>query len=338
LATSQNKSIIYLAQGRASFVNQDIQYLEDEFDLTPYYFSGRSKWLVPLEIVKLFLFLLTRRKQDFLISFGGYHSFVATLVAKWKGARSFIILNGTDSVTIPEFHYGHLRKGLLKWCCKKSYQSATKLLPVSDSLIATTNNYAFDGRQLGLNAVFPQMGLNYRVIPNGFNLDFWSNDNQAKSNSILTVATANRIPHKGVDLIIEAASKMKNYTFSIAGIDHLENCPENVFCLGYLSLEELREVYSNHQYYLQLSIWEGFGCALCEAMLCGCIPIVSSVNILPEIVGNEMLVVSERSAEALVEKIKKINSSSFMNFADKIKERFPIEKRIALLKQEIAGE
>ena len=148
--------------------------------------------------------------------------------------------------------------------------------------------------------------------------------------SVLTVATASRIPHKGVDLILEVALLMKDYTFSVAGIERLEDCPENVICLGYLPLDELRQEYGRHQFYLQLSVWEGFGCALCEAMLCGCIPIVSNVNMLPEIVLDEDVVLHERSAKKLQQLLKAVAMKSLKknHFRSRIIERFHISRRI----------
>ena len=37
--------------------------------------------------------------------------------------------------------------------------------------------------------------------------------------------------------------------------------------------------------YAQLSFHEGFGCTVAEAMLCKCIPIVTMMGSLPEVVG-----------------------------------------------------
>jgi|OM-RGC.v1.007493298 Glycosyltransferase len=291
LATNNRKSLIYIAPTRATFVMQDIEALEKEFDLTSYFFSGKKKIWVPWEFLKLFLFLLLRKKQAYLISFGGYHSFIASLVAKIKGCKSYIILNGTDAVSIEEFDYGHLRKGLLRYCCKKSYQFADLLLPVSQSLLDTTNTYAFEGKKLGLSTVFPDHHWPYKIIPNGFDCSFWKPDIVARINkSVVTVASLNRINHKGVDLLLQLAERNADYTFSIVGIDHIKGVPQNVVFHGYLQPDELRKIYSSSQYYFQLSIWEGFGCALCEAMLCGCIPIVSDVNILSEIVDHKDLV------------------------------------------------
>ena len=70
-------------------------------------------------------------------------------------------------------------------------------------------------------------------------------------------------------------------------------------CLGRLNPKQLREYYSKSRFYLQLSNTEGFGVSLCEAMLCECIPIVSSVNMLPEIVGDTGFILETRDSSML---------------------------------------
>lgn len=325
------KSIIYIAPGKASFVMQDINCLSKELKVTPYFFEVKSKVLVPFLMLKLVFFLLLRPKQDYLISFGGYHSFVATLVAKWKGVRAFIILNGTDSVSIPDLKYGHLRGGVLRYCCHKSYQWASKLLPVSESLMQTTNQY-INGKELplGLLNEFTDLRTPFMIIPNGFDGAFWQTKKTKKTMSFVTVATRNRIEHKGVDLMLSLARLHPEWTFSIVGIESLDELPDNVNCLGYLPPEQLREVYANHTYYFQLSLWEGFGCALCEAMLCGCIPLVSDVNVLPKIVGDSSLVLDERDVGLLEKLVMAASESSHQGelFRDRILKNYPIELRI----------
>ena len=153
-------------------MRQDLRHLRSIWRVWSCFFRVKSRLLVPVYMLRLFFTLLFKSRSDYLITFGGYHSYVATLVAKLKGVNAFIILNGADSASIPDFNYGYLRKRWLKYCCQRSYRWATRLLPVSDSLMATTNHYAFDAMPLGLRAVFPKEKWDYTVIPNGFDFDF----------------------------------------------------------------------------------------------------------------------------------------------------------------------
>ena len=63
--------------------------------------------------------------------------------------------------------------------------------------------------------------------------------------------------------------------------------------------EELIDIFSSCEFYLQLSMAEGFPNSLCEAMLCECIPIGSNVFSIPEIIGDSGFVLKNRSGDEL---------------------------------------
>jgi glycosyltransferase involved in cell wall biosynthesis len=63
--------------------------------------------------------------------------------------------------------------------------------------------------------------------------------------------------------------------------------------------EDLVLFYNAHQYYIQLSIAEGFPSAICEAMLCQCIPIGSTVGAIPDIVGDCGYLVEKRDDQEI---------------------------------------
>lgn len=331
-------SLIYIAPSRSSFVLLDIDNLSRQAKVTPYFFDVKHKILLPWYLTRLFLVLLFKPKQNVLISFGGYHSFVATLVARLKGVKSYIILNGVDSANLPEYQYGYLRGGAIGWFCEKSYQWATELLPVSESLMRTTAHYGFKTpKELGLKKEFPTQEFNYQVLPNGFDLDFWKPVSEKEVGSFLTVVgSSKRINLKGLDLILEVAPLFPECTFYVVGLDHIENKPENVTMLGYLNPDQLRDAYSKTQFYFQLSIWEAFGCALCEAMLCGCIPIGSSANMIPEIIGETGYLLEKKDVTKLKDVI--VNALAHMDkenmskaSRERIYEEYPIGKRISTL-------
>ena len=325
--------LTYIAPISSSFIFQDIDKLKKKADVTTYFFEVKRKATLPLRMLHLFLFLLLKGKSNYLISFGGYHSFTAVCAARVNRSKTYIILNGTDSADIPEFSYGLLRGGLIKWCCHYSYNNCTRLLPVSASLVETENTYAFKKpKKIGLNKSLPNNNFQYTVIPNGFDLNFWEPAKVEKElGSFLTVCSTGRYELKGVDLIFQVAAYFKNYIFYLAGVSHFKEAPENVHFLGYLNKEQLRSAYSKAQFYLQLSIWEGFGCSLCEAMLCECIPIVSNVNILPELAGDKGYILEKRSAERLKELINtavKSTEKDVSNLRDHITNNYTIDARI----------
>ena len=137
-----------------------------------------------------------------------------------------------------------------------------------------------------------------------------------------------------MDLIEEIASHFPACEFHVVGITEADfkSSNKNVFLHGRQSPEELRKYYNQCQFYFQLAASEAFGIALCEAMLCEAIPIGSSVNIIPQIIGDAGYVLDKRDPEKLKHLIDQILSeSTFKEQGRKgrasILERFPIELR-----------
>lgn len=298
-----------------SFVQQDIIFLSNRFDLTIDSYNWKRKELAPIFLVQqFFTILINIHKMDMLlVHFGGYWSFFPGLLGKLFQKPVYIILHGTDCAAIPELNYGSLRIPLLKWFCKKSYDWATRLLPVSHSLVNSGND--FFQREIiiknGFLHYFPYLKTPYTVIPNGFDPEFWKpNQNIAKNpNTFLAVLSTEQYMLKGGDLIMELAKRFPDCIFKIAGMNKPELfnlTTENVRFLGNLNPEKLKAEYQKVSYYFQLSVFEGFGCALCEAMLCGCTPIGSKVNIIPEIIGETGYILEHRDINLLEKMIRKI--------------------------------
>ena len=96
-----------------------------------------------------------------------------------------------------------------------------------------------------------------------------------------------------------------------------------------------------NNYDLQLSNTEGFGVSLCEAMLCECIPIVSSVNMLPEIVGDTGFILETRDSSKLSGLINEAINCNFDLFSKKarlkIKNNYYMQKRKSSLIKELTS-
>jgi len=111
---------------------------------------------------------------------------------------------------------------------------------------------------------------------------------------------------KGADLIFEMALRFPAFRFTIVGDTEgmvYPPVPKNVELIRSVPYEDLPGFYASHTYYMQLSMWEGFPSAPCEAMLCGCVPIVSNVAALPEIAGKTGYVLSRKDLDELEELI-----------------------------------
>lgn len=327
-----------------SFVLQDIAILSEKHNLIINTYNWRIKEFAPFYMIMQFFHVLAYINQVsfVLVHFGGYWSFFPSLLGKIFRKPVFIVLHGTDCASIPELNYGSLRISLLKWFCERSYDWASMLLPVSDSLVQSSNDFYQAGKQLpnGFLHHFPFLKTPYRVIPNGFDLEFWQTDGEIIKNgkTFMAVMSAEQYILKGGDMITEIAKRMQDCTFYIAGMQEPSalQVPRNLTFLGKISSSEIRKYYQKSDFYFQLSIFEGFGCALCESMLCGCYPIGSIVNNIPEIIGETGTLLQKREINFLEKKIKLMldltkGEKQNLNPRERIINAYSLENRKKLL-------
>ena len=288
--------ILYIYPSASSFVKNDIAILSKKYNIITNSYSWDKKFFVPFYLLHQFFFLIfnIRSIKNIIISFGGYWSLLPSIIGKLVNTPVFIILNGTDCASIPSLNYGSLRKSLLRTACELSYKYASALLPVSSSLIKTKNTYysnsKSDETNQGYKYFFPKISTKSIIINNGVDSAFWKRLPYIKKEpkSFISVFSESQFVLKGGDLILKISKKFPDCSFYIVGSKQpiLTEEYKNVHFLGKLSPKELKQYYNKSRFHFQLSIFEGFGMALCEAMLCECVPIGSSVNIIPDIIGD----------------------------------------------------
>lgn len=310
--TLSRPKLIFIAPAKSSFVLSDIAILSDKYQVIQGQYNWYKKEYLILNLIRqLFLLIFNLgSSKKVVVSFAGYWSVLPTFLGKLFKTPVYIILHGTECANLPEFNYGSLRKKWLRAAIGYSLNNATKLLPVSSSLISTKTVLS-SGKtsNQGFMHHFHSLNTPYQVIHNALDGEYWQqkeSENKVRKNVCAVFSEAQFIL-KGGDIILEAAKLLPSYNFLIAGMTAQTltvDVPDNVRFLGKLSREELRNVFLSSIYHVQISAYEGFGLALCEAMLCGCIPIVSAANILPEIVGETGFVLEERTSEGLITAIR----------------------------------
>ncbi|MFH2143871.1 MAG: glycosyltransferase family 4 protein [Bacteroidota bacterium] len=314
--------------------------------VTPHH-NWVKKIMLPFIFIRQFFFLLANLKKSkaVFIMFGGYWSYLPALMGKWFKTPVFIILGGTDCVSFPSINYGSYRKVFLKRFIKWSYKLCTELIPVHESLVISNNIY-FDSDKFpkqGYLHFFPKINTSYRVIYNGFDTKYWKSAlKQKRTNSFVTVApisSLQRFKLKGVDVIFELARKFSNCSFTIIGMsDDLKSSlieiPENVIIYGFLNSDDFKEILAEHEFYLQLSLTEGFPNSLCEGMLCECIPVGSHVGAIPYIISDTGFVLKKYDLNLIKNEFSKIFNLSdierkklAINARERIINNFDISRR-----------
>ncbi len=318
----KSTNILYIYTERRSFVQADLQLLQQRYNVRSYHFKTAPKSLTPWSFIRQFFYLLIAGwKYDTLVCFfAGYHSVLPSWFARWTGKRCIIFLGGTDCFYYPSFGYGNFTR---KWYARATCYSAhhaSMLVPVSANLVESHSAYyTVDSGVQGIYHWCKPLKTPHQVIALEYNATTFSpREVERKPNSFITVAfgiAGTSFIRKGIDKMLMLATHFPGCTFTIIGCHKEEfpvSVPSNVVLVPPVLYHELPEHYSRHEFYLQLSIAEGFPSAICEAMLCGCIPIGSDVAAIPAIIGEAGFIVVKREDQHILDTVARA-----MAFPDK---------------------
>lgn len=316
--------ILFVHQGLQSFVRKDLDILQEAHEVRSIEFKGNVAGFVG----NLCYLWQGVGWCDLTFSwFGKPHAFFAVLFSKMLRKKAVVVAGGDDVARMPEIKYGMFCFWWKRWCPKLVFNHADIVLTVSDNNTSETV----------VNAkVNPK---NIKRVYHGFDTVKFMNRALKKEDMVITIGNVSweYLKRKGVELFTRAASCLPDIPFYIIGewkddsIKYLNNiATSNVHFLGRLPIEKLMTFMSRTKVYVQISLHEGFGCSLAEAMLCECIPVVSRNAAIPEVVGDVGIYVEELTPEQLAKKIKyalSLPDEYGKKARNRIIEYFPLEKR-----------
>jgi glycosyltransferase involved in cell wall biosynthesis len=334
--------ILYTYPVQTAFTDRDIEMIQPEMKIKALEFT-QSPVKLPFYFILQFFQLLWHlpATTQYLCFFGGYHSVLPVWFGKTFGKKCIIQAGGTDCINMPEIGYGNFRKRWLKKATVYSFKNCSLILPVAGALVE--QDYQYDPKispKQGLRNLIPGLTTPIKVVPNGFDTDFWKDLNKTRDPlSFISVATGTskttRAIIKGYDLIEKLAKKHPDWSFTLVGDPEYRSDNSNIRVLDKLSRPELRELYNSHQLYLQLSTSEGFPNALGEAMACGCIPIGSAVGAIPEIIGDAGAILKKKDLNLLEVELNEVFAADLpilrVKAADRILMKFNFSSRKNLL-------
>jgi len=348
------RKVLLVYTNYSSFVQADHEMLASFSEVSLYHYRPvKGAFSTLRELLRQLLFLITRRKRYdlILIWFADTHAYLPVSFGRWCKIKTAVVIGGFDAVSFPHLKYGlFCSNPVRQYFGKYVLRNANYLLPVDASLVENLNIYAdVTGKGIRQGIKTFVSGIRGRIIPTptGYDPERWKNNPAVpRKNSVVTVGSVNsglRWVLKGGDFLALVAREMPDTEFHIYGVSEKmiqdlkqEEMPENLSLHGFTLSGDLPDIYSRHAVYAQFSLSEGLPNALCEAMLCGCIPVGSHVNGIPEAIGDTRLITGKKEVQEAVCVIRAAQAISLIRtdrYRNRIMGLFPQERRKGVFRE-----
>ncbi len=283
--------VLLVAPAPSSFVRDDLDLLAERYDVVPFIFGVGKASALARGLARQARWLRGQRADLVVGWFADYHMALPTLWARRRVVPVAIAIGGYDAACIPALDYGVFCSRWRAPIARRVLRGASLLLPVAGALVESDNAFASAGRQ-GVRAHVPGLQTPVAVVPTGYDAAAWPAGPADRGARVVTAAlvTSDRTARiKGLDLLAAAARLLPGVAFEVVGVSpemaRRLVVPTNVALVPPVPRAALAEAYMRASVVLHVSRTEGLPNALCEAMLCGCVPVVSHVGGMPEAVG-----------------------------------------------------
>ena len=320
------KRILFIYVNYSSFVKADYEILSSLAEVTKYQFTpGKGIFATGYKLLRQFFFLLFNiwRFNAVFIWFADYHSLIPVLFARLFRKKSFVVIGGYDVSTLTEYKYGAFSHPIRGFFARSTFKYVDICFPVAEEL------------RKKLSVINPKTKaetIPTRVDP----AKFFFHDYERPRRIITISGTENyqRLMVKGLDRFRELSLQMPEFEFIIIGItegviSYFEPVPANLILLPPKQFDQLAPYYQSASFYAQLSRSEGLPNALCEAMLCGCIPVGTDVGDIGITIGNTGITVRDWKPEILAGFIRSNHNNTRLRdqAREQIKKLYSSEKR-----------
>ncbi len=322
--------VLYVYSRHNTFTRIDLEALRERYDVAEYFQDGPLPRLRELR-AKL-------RDADVVFGwFASWHTLAALTLAKLMRKPTVLIIGGFDTAAVPEINYGNQQDRIRGLRARLAIRRADRLI--------TNSNY-LEG-EIERNLGIPPERV--RVVHHGLADRFGELPAEPDGDGrvALTVGAVHtwNLERKGHRAFVEAARELPDVEFVLAGgfgddaIDALRAlAPDNMTFTGYLSDEDLDAQFRRAGVYVQASWHEGFGLAVAEAMLAGCVPVVTAAGALPEVVGDTGVTipaVDPGDIAAGVREAIALWPGQGRRARERVLERFPLSARAEGIRAEV---
>jgi glycosyltransferase involved in cell wall biosynthesis len=319
-ARGKRSRILYVHSRKASFVAIDRELLAERYDIEDLFQPGR--WPHPVKVVRGVL------GADLVFGwFASWHTFFPITLAWLLRKPSVMIVGGFDTASMPDIGYGYQQGGLRRWASRWIMRRARRLI--------TNSSYSLGEIERNTPIDPARVTVVHHGVPDPFGAA-----PDAKERMALTVGAVEQgtLVQKGQIPFAQAAALLPDVRFVHAGgladdaaIAQLRAVAgASVEYTGWVSDDDLHALYRRAAVYVQASRHEGFGLAVAEAMLAGCVPVVMGVTAMPEVVGDAGVLIDSQEPDAVAAGIRRaldLGPDAGKRARERILTAFPMAQR-----------
>jgi glycosyltransferase involved in cell wall biosynthesis len=305
----QRPQILFTATHAAPFILDDLHHLAE---------LGTVRSVIAPVTRSIPRILTALPSTDFTFTWFASMQAVAVVgAARARGKKSVVVIGGVDVAALPGIGYGLWNSRWKGAACGWTIRSAWRVLAVDATLADRAR------------ALAAYNGDNIRVVPTGYDTGFWTPEG-GKAPVVLTVAGFDdlaRFHVKGIPTLLQAARLLPDVRFQLIGPgEHFlprlrAEAPPNMEIHAAIPRKELRERYRKASVYCQPSLFEGLPNALCEAMLCGCVPVGSAVGGIPGAIGETGFTAPPEDATGLSDALRRALQAAHGGGSERARER-----------------
>lgn len=311
--------LLVLRTTNAKVAVGDERFLESRYDVRAFRVVLYPKIKMGLNLLRMVVWLAWHMPtaKGVFFRFADYYAVLPVFFARLFRRKSYIVLGGYDAHCFPEYQYGVFCRPFRAWCVRYAIRNAAFVLPVDETLYDGLNTYTFDHPvKTGIKTLVPRINGAIVTIYDGWDSQFWTPAIGQRAGVMMVASvpcgtsleSRTRMAElKGLHTLISIARKMPTVNFTVVGPcqeDFPFEIPANVTLTGWIAPEEVRAHYRRAAVCVHPSLTESRPAAVAEAMLCECVPVGSSVNGIPDLIGQTGIVVATQNADDWVSAVK----------------------------------
>jgi glycosyltransferase involved in cell wall biosynthesis len=320
--------LLFVKSRQASFIELDQRLLAERYEVHEIHQPGRLP--DPRTVIRELLW------ADVVVGWwASWHTLLPITLAWLLRKPSLLIVGGFDTAAEPEYGYGYQLGGL------RAHMS--RFIMRRARILMTNSEYSREEIRRNTGIPAEQVRVVYHGIPEaqtaggavGRILARFRGDPERPIALTVGIVDRTNLDRKGLRAFVEAAALVPEVNFILAGKvvgdagAELEAIAAgNVLLTGWLEDEELASLLTHARVYVQASKHEGFGVSVAEAMLAGCVPVVTRAGALPEVVGETGVLLDDSAPRTVALGVREaLHLAPGEAARRRVRERFSVGRR-----------